>query len=358
MATRVGIIIPTYNESENVAKIIPKITESLRSHGVEPFIIVVDDDSPDGTWKVAEDLGRAYSVKSVRRQGERGLSSAVIRGFSFADTDIVGFMDADFSHSPDQIIDLIRPLESGQADLVIGSRYVDKGAIGKWPWYRRLASKSATLMAYPFTRAEDPMSGFVFFKRRVIDGVSLNPIGFKIGLEILAKGKYEKLLEVPITFQNRLYGESKLTERVMLDYAKQLWQLLWEVETTIGQFIKFCLVGISGLLVNMVVYSIGIYILHLHYILAALLSFAVAVSSNFILNRSWTFKQVKKGSYSMPARFGRFVLVCLGGLGINLIVLYLAVSFLSLHKILAQLIAILSATLFNFVGSKKWAFAK
>jgi dolichol-phosphate mannosyltransferase len=265
-------------------------------------------------------------------------------------------MDADFSHSPDQIIDLIRPLESGQADLVIGSRYIDKGAIGKWPWYRRLASKSATLMARPFTCAEDPMSGFVFFKRRVIESVSLNPIGFKIGLEILAKGKYEKLLEVPITFQNRLHGESKLTQRVMLDYAKQLWQLLWEVETTIGQFVKFCLVGVSGLLVNMAVYSVGIYFLRFHYIPASVLAFSVAVCSNFFLNRRWTFKQTRKKDHSTAVRFGRFILVSLGGLAVNLLVLSGAIEMLHVHELPAQILAIFAATLFNFAGSKRWAF--
>ncbi len=362
MHERVSIIIPTYNEAENIRAIVPKISEVFNKHGIDGKIIVVDDDSPDGTWKVAEELGNQYPVKSVRRQGERGLSSAVIKGFEYAEGDIIGFMDADFSHSPDQIIDLLQAFTLNNADLAIGSRYLDAGKISKWPLRRRLASWGATLLASPFTSIKDPMSGFVFFKKGVVEGVSLNPIGFKLGLEILAKGKYKRLKEVPIVFQNRLHGESKLTGKVIIEYLKQLWQLLWEVETPVGQFMKFSLVGGTGLIVNMAVYSICIYLIHLHYLPSAIFSFAIAMSSNFLLNRTWTFRVRTVGAVREPPlltfrkQYLRFALVCLMGLGINLFLLHLLHSVLGLHELLAQFLAVLSATAVNFVGSKRWAF--
>lgn len=356
MRERVSIIIPTYNEAENVRAIVPKIAEVFSKHGIDGKIIIVDDDSPDGTWKIAEELSRRYPVKSIRRQGERGLSSAVIKGFQFAETEIIGFMDADFSHSPDQIADLLRTITVDGADVAIGSRYLDRGKISKWPFPRRLASWGATLLASPFTSIKDPMSGFVFFKKSVVEGVSLNPIGFKIGLEIVAKGKYKRLKEVPIVFQNRLHGESKLTGKVIVEYLKQLWQLLWEVETPIGQFVKFCLVGGLGLIVNLVFFSACLYVLHLHYFPSAIFSFAIAMTSNFLLNRIWTFGVHKESQSNVGSQFTRFALVCLMGLGINLFLLHLLHSVLGLHEVLAQFLAILSATSINFVGSKRWAF--
>ena len=356
MLERVSIIIPTYNEAENIRAIVPKISEVFKAHGIDGKIIVVDDNSPDGTWKVAEELGSRYPVKSVRRQGERGLSSAVIKGFEYADGDIIGFMDADFSHSPDQIIDLLQAFTLSNADLAIGSRYMDAGKISKWPFLRRLNSWGATLLASPFTSIKDPMSGFFFFRRSVIEGVSLNPIGFKLGLEILAKGKYTYSKEVPIVFQNRLHGESKLTGKVIVEYLKQLWQLLWEVETPVGQFIKYALVGGSGLIVNLAVYSVCMYLLRLHYLPSAIFSFAFAMSGNFLLNRTWTFRVHKVSQLNAGSQFTRFALVCLMGLGINLFLLHLLHSVLGLHELLAQFLAVLSATSVNFIGSKRWAF--
>ncbi|MBI4430281.1 MAG: glycosyltransferase family 2 protein [Candidatus Omnitrophica bacterium] len=357
MREHVSIIIPTYNEAENIAAIIPKISEVFTKHAIDGKIIVVDDDSPDQTWKVAEELGRRYPVKSVRRQGERGLSSAVVKGFEFSDSDIIGFMDADFSHPPEQIIDLLRAITADGADLAVGSRYLDEGKISKWPLYRRIGSWGATLLASPFTSIKDPMSGFVFFKRGVLEGVLLNPIGFKIGLEILAKGRYRKLKEVPIVFKDRLYGESKLTKGVVFEYLKQLWQLFREVETPIGQFIKFCVVGAAGLAVNLIIFSACLYFLHFHYLASAVAAFFFALTSNFILNRAWTFKVQKKGGQlSVRIQYQRFLFVCLFGLGVNLLTLHILHAVFEHHEILSQLLAVLSATALNFFGSKKWAF--
>ena len=357
MACRVSVIIPTFNEAKSIYSIVPLVAEVFTKHKIDGEMIVVDDDSPDKTWKVAQELGARFPVKSVRRQGERGLSSAVIKGFGYAKGEIIGVMDADFSHSPEYIAKLVEAIEVGGADIALGSRYMEAGRIKEWPWYRRLASWTATFLASPFTRVKDPMSGFIFFRRQVIEGVRLNPIGFKIALEIIAKGHYKQLKEIPIVFQNRLYGESKLTRGVVFEYLKQIWQLFWEVETPIGQFIKFCLVGSAGLLVNLAVFSALIYVKHLHHLIAAVVSFFVAFTCNFCFNRFWTFKVCGGNSQTAAHRqYGRFLTVCLLGLGVNLVVLHFLLSVLGWHELLAQLTAILVATSLNFFGSKKWAF--
>jgi dolichol-phosphate mannosyltransferase len=134
-------------------------------------------------------------------------------------------MDADLSHPPEKIPDLADPIIRGEADIVIGSRYIDTGKIGDWSFRRKVSSKLATLAAKGLTKVKDPMSGFFFLKREVIENIELNPKGFKIALEILVKGKYDKVVEVPIFFKDRIYGETKLSSGVILDYLLQTLRL-------------------------------------------------------------------------------------------------------------------------------------
>ena len=221
-----SIVIPTYNEAENLPILIEKITNALNESGLEGEIIVVDDDSPDGTWKTAEELKEKYeNLKVLRRMDKRGLSSAVLDGFEIARGGILGVIDADLSHPAEKIPELLEPIIKGEAEITIGSRYVDEGGIEKWSLARKIYSKIATLTVLGLTSVKDPMSGFFFLKREVIENKELNPLGFKIGLEILVKGEYEKAVEVPIIFGDRAYGESKLGGGVVLEYLIQLSNL-------------------------------------------------------------------------------------------------------------------------------------
>ncbi len=215
----VSVIIPTYNERPNIESLVKRILSVFSSNGIKGEIIVVDDNSPDGTWRIVQELGKKFkNVKLLRRSGKLGLSTAVIAGFRRATGNIVGVMDADFSHPPEKIPELVRPIASGDADITIGSRYIKGGAIKNWPLTRRIISKIAGLMAMPLTPVRDPMAGFFFMKRGVarIDG--LNPKGFKILLEILVKSAPARVREIPITFANRSTGESKLSRKEILDY--------------------------------------------------------------------------------------------------------------------------------------------
>jgi len=218
----VSIIIPTYNEAGNIRKLVPEIFK----HNVNSEIIIVDDNSPDGTARVAEDLGKWFTVRVVKRPRKMGLGSAVIEGFRHAKSDIIGVMDADFSHPPEKIPELVKALRD--CDIAIGSRNVKGGGIENWPLKRRLMSKGATWIARILTSVKDPMSGFFFMKKPVINGVKLETKGYKILMEILVKGRYKRVREIPYIFRDRQDGESKLDRGEMGDYFKTVSKLWWK----------------------------------------------------------------------------------------------------------------------------------
>ena len=222
----ITLVIPTYNEAGNIPILVEKVFKIFSDEKLEGKIIIVDDDSPDQTWKVAENLQDKYpNLKVLRRLEKRGLSSAVLDGFAMANTEIVGVIDADLSHPPEKIPELVAPIINGEADFTLGSRYIDQGGTKNWPLKRRLSSKIATLAVLGLTKVKDPMSGFFFLKKDLINNVELSPKGFKIGLEILVRGNCEKVVEVPIVFRDREYGESKLSSNVIVDYLVHVSKL-------------------------------------------------------------------------------------------------------------------------------------
>jgi len=222
----ITLVIPTYNEAGNIPILVEKVFKIFSDEKLDGHIIIVDDDSPDQTWKVGENLKNKYpNLEVLRRQDKRGLSSAVLDGFALANTEIVGVIDADLSHPPEKIPELVLPIIKGEADFTLGSRYIDQGGTENWPLSRKISSKIATLAVLGLTKVKDPMSGFFFLKREVIKNVELSPKGFKIGLEILVRGNCENVIEVPIVFRDREYGESKLSSNVIVDYLLHVSKL-------------------------------------------------------------------------------------------------------------------------------------
>lgn len=222
----ITLVIPTYNEAENIPVLLEQVFRIYDQAKLPGNVIIVDDNSPDETWRVARELKEKYPrLQVIRRLNERGLSSAVLEGFRSSGSRILGVMDADLSHPPEKIPELVEPITKGDADIVIGSRYTGAGDIEKWPLRRKLSSKLATLAVFGLTRVKDPMSGFFFLKREVIHGVQLSPKGFKIGLEILVRGNYTKVMEIPIKFRDREYGESKLSSDVISEYLLHVTKL-------------------------------------------------------------------------------------------------------------------------------------
>lgn len=221
----VSIVIPCYNEKEGIGSLLEAIFEAFESNGIDGEVVIVDDNSPDGTGEEAERLKSKYNLQVLHREGKLGLSSAVIDGFKIAKGDILGVMDADFSHDPKTIPNLVNAIVKDGAELAIGSRYVPGGGIENWPLKRRIISKGAIILGSVFTSVKDITSGFFFLKKEVIEGVALNPIGFKIGLEVIMKGKYNKIVEIPYVFTDRKSGSSKMNMKEVFNYLIQLSDL-------------------------------------------------------------------------------------------------------------------------------------
>lgn len=213
------MIIPTYNEKENIKKLIPKIAKTLKT---DYEIIIVDDNSPDKTAEEAKKLGKRYNVKVIRRSGKLGLSSAVVAGFEKAKGEILGVMDADLSHPVDKLPEMLKAMKIN--DMVVGSRYVKGGDIGNWTLKRKIISKGATLLAKPITSLKDPMSGFFMIRRSLLKA-KLNPKGYKIALEIYAKSKPKRVKEIPIKFIDRESGSSKMNRKEIINYFLHVMSL-------------------------------------------------------------------------------------------------------------------------------------
>ncbi len=223
---KVSLIVPTYNEGQNIKELIETVETIFEKNKINGEIIIVDDNSQDGTQDKVRDLVEKYgNIKLIVREGKLGLSTAVIKGFESASGEILGVCDADFSHPLDKIPDLIKPLVENRAQITIGSRYVRGGSIPDWPLRRRIISRGAVLLALPLTRVKDPVSGYFFLRKETIDGITLSPTGFKILLEVLVRGRYSRVEEVPITFTDREKGKSKLDIREYLNYLRHCFRL-------------------------------------------------------------------------------------------------------------------------------------
>jgi dolichol-phosphate mannosyltransferase len=220
-----SIVVPTYKEAAGIERLVRTLDEIFRANGLDGEIIVVDDNSPDGTGAIVDRLeAQGLPVRCLHRPAKMGLSSGVIDGWAFArpDSAALGAMDADFSHDANILPRMVDALANGGYDLAIGSRYVPGGGIANWPKRRIITSRVAIALAQPLTRVRDITSGYFLVKRAALDGVRLDPIGFKIGLEVIAKAHYGKALEVPYVFTDRVAGESKLNQGEVFNYLRQL----------------------------------------------------------------------------------------------------------------------------------------
>ncbi len=220
-----SIIIPTYNEAKNLDELVPLINNSLQTTEYE--LIIVDDNSPDGTGKIAEKLSDKYPLRTIHRNRKMGLATAVMDGFKIAKGDLFCVMDADLSHPPEKITEMIDFLKKGNADIVVGSRLIEGGRIEKWPFIRRLISFCAKCLVRPLTSIKDPMSGFFIIKRNVLKNTQLKPLGYKILLEILVKGRYKKIIEYPFVFKNRTNGKTKLDTKTVFYYFVHVVRLYY-----------------------------------------------------------------------------------------------------------------------------------
>jgi dolichol-phosphate mannosyltransferase len=223
-----SLVVPTYNERFNIGPLIGRIEAVLRQEPFDFEIIIVDDNSPDETWNLAQEMAKENPrLQVIRREGSRGLATAVVEGWKAAKGEILGVMDGDLQHPPEILPNLLGSIVKGKADIAIGSRHVSGGSVGKWNLPRRSVSRGASAIAFMLLPqvlrpVRDPMSGFFLMKRSVVDSALLRPTGYKILLEILARGNYRRIVEVPYVFETRKHGKSKLGPKQYLEFLIHL----------------------------------------------------------------------------------------------------------------------------------------
>ncbi len=352
--SRVTVVVPTYKEAENLPHLIHRLAKVREEHGLDLDVLIMDDNSGDGSAELVAARPEDW-VKIVVRTTDRGLSPSVLDGMKRATGDILICMDADLSHPPEALPQMLRKLEEG-ADFVIGSRYVQGGSTSDdWGFLRWLNSRVATLLARPLTSARDPMAGFFAFRRSTFAaGRDFNPVGYKIGLEFIVKCGCERVVEVPIHFEDRQLGKSKLTARQQLLYLKHLRRLYTFKFGAWSQLVQFLTVGGLGTVVNLVLLTL---LLNLAMPAQASVAAAIVLSMvfNFVLNRRFSFGESRKESWLK--QFIGFMAACSVGALINYAVtlLFMGRTFSSRPQ-LAALFGIAAATAFNFIASRYLVF--
>ncbi len=341
----ISVIIPTYNERDNLDELFSRIERSL--NGLSHEIILVDDNSPDGTADRAKELSSSYPVKVIVRPKKLGLSSAVMNGLSVARGDVIAVMDADLQHPPEVLSALYKKIEEG-CDIAIASRYVRGGSVENWSLVRRLISKGSIILAWtllPRVRwIKDPASGYFMFKRRVIEDCELNPRGFKILMEILVKGNYSRVCEVPYTFGLRRRGSSKLGAGTVMSYILHVLDLS-------SPIVRFALVGALGTLVNLGALWIIHYALGVIHEIASALAIEISVLSNFFLNDLWTFR--RKRRTGIIGSIARYHLANASGILVQYAISVALFRIIRLESLTSQFIGIIFGFLVNYILSRK-----
>jgi dolichol-phosphate mannosyltransferase len=382
-----SIVIPTYNESENIIRLVREITNKA-PQDIRTEILIVDDNSPDGTGSLVDkfvlesdfDVGhydsRPLTIKVIHRHRRDGLMCAVLDGIKASRGKNILVMDADFSHPPQLIPHIISELKNGSNCVVIGSRYAKGGTTVGVPLNRLIISFGATGIArYGLNVKEvrDPMSGFFALPRHVLKDIEFNTQGFKILLEILVKKqRHVTVKEIPYTFTIRKYGHSKLDFKVFVDYTRAVWSLYKygrrsqkRLETSehrgsvlfLSKAARFFTVGATGLVVNFLVsflLSNGT-LANFWYVQATAIGIAVSITTNFLLNKIWTFEDKKFSVLYTLKQYGLFLIFSSLGISMQLTLVYLMVES-GMSYNLSLICAVAAASISNFILNKKWTF--
>jgi dolichol-phosphate mannosyltransferase len=371
------VIIPTFNEEANIRNIVMAVDAVFHEHSLHGQVLVVDDNSSDGTIGIVNELKRQKdNVEILVRTQDHGLSQSVADGFIHAASEVFIVIDADFSHPPVLIPRMYDEIKKG-SDIVIGSRYMEGGGIKKWPLKRRLISIGATFLGrLLFPDITDPVSGFFAVKKSVVEKAPLKPRGYKILLEVLGKGSWEKDREIPFEFVDREIGSSKLKIKTIVEYAHQV------VDISLYSFIhrnnaawrewkrvfKFGIVGISGIVVNLAIlfvlvefFSTEIPFLgrDIYKELASAVAIEVSILNNFVWNDVWTFSSSPaRKATSLWQRLVAFNAVSVGGAVINLGIFTVLNGWFSVWYMAAQFIGILVGFFWNFLVNRRFTWGR
>ena len=347
----ISVIIPTFNEAAVIEETLRRAAAALRSTGEDFELVVVDDASADGTAERVESLAPEIPVRVLRRPGRMGLATAVLDGWANARGDVWGVIDADLQHPPETLTALAAAIHQG-ADLAIGSRYVPGGGTSKWTWVRRFISLTATHMAatvLPLKLAAvgDPMSGLFMIRSSALQDAHLNPLGYKILLEVIAKAHYKNLVEVPYVFQERERGASKLGTRQYVEYLQHLMRLALGT----GQFwgwVRYGMVALAGALIDVALFANLVEKWAWAPVAALPVAIEVALLSNYVWSEMITFHGAEASGFRRGylKRLFRYEWICLPGAALNLSVTMLWILFGG-HLLFAAAAGVISGGLFN-----------
>src|SRR3981189_3473240 len=308
-----SVVVPTFNERDNVTVLYRRLEATLT--GISWEVVFVDDNSPDGTWEVVRGLARKDSrVRCVRRIGRRGLSGACIEGILASSGPYAAVIDADLQHDEMQLPKMIALLRSGEAELVVGSRYIEGGSADSFNKQRAGASQLATEVARRVLKVEvaDPMSGFFMIRRDRFEQLApqLSTQGFKTLLDIVATARGElRIKEIPFTFGSRLHGESKLDSMVALDFLGLVLAKLTNDVVSL-RFLLFAMVGSTGLFVHLAALYVALEAFELPFPHAQAIGALCAMTSNFILNNFLTYRDQRLKGFAILRGLLLFYLVC------------------------------------------------
>jgi dolichol-phosphate mannosyltransferase len=346
------VVVPTFREVENIPLLVERLSQVRSDLGDALDVLLMDDDSRDGSAELVERLALPW-VRMITRTSDRGLSQAVLDGLRRATGTVLVVMDADLSHPPETLPKMLGELDQG-AEFVVGSRFTEGGTTDDdWGVFRWLNSRFATLLAYPLTRIQDPMSGFFMLRRSTFESTNqYNPIGYKIGLELLVKCDCQKVSEVPIHFTDRQLGKSKLSLKEQLRYLQHIRRLYTHRFAVWSQLAQFLAIGVTGLLVNLALLTLFLK-LGLSERTAPIPAIALSMVWNFALNRRFSFSGARHDS--IFRQFWGFVSACSLGALVNYGVTLQMLRWVESLQ-LAAVIGVIVATGFNFTASRLFVF--
>lgn len=359
------VIIPTLNEANTIKGTILQVLSEFERSKINGQVLVVDDYSDDGTIRVVDDLipWMQGHLDIIVRKENHGLSQSVAEGFGKADADIIIIIDADGQHPADKIPQLYQKIIEGN-DIAIASRYIEGGEAQKNGAFRWVLSSGATFIARVFfPNITDPGSGFFAIRRKVIEGAPLKPVGFRMLFEILGKGYWEKVVEIPYKVRDRTRGESKLHGKTILDHVRQLWDLMKfsvkhpesHVYHEFHRMINFLIVGFTGVFVNLgMLYLLtesGIY-----YVTSGVIAVEMSIISNFFLNDSFVFSDIGIQENTRGKRFVMYHLISIIGVIINLSFMIILTEWFGFYYLASSIIGIVAAFSWNFIVNRRYTW--
>ncbi len=356
--TELSVIVPTFNERDNVSELVRRLEVCL--DGIDWEVIFVDDDSGDGTAASVREMAQQNQrVRCIQRIGRRGLSSACVEGMLASSAPYLAVMDGDCQHDETILPRMLDILRVGEADIVVGSRYMDGGGIGAWNTSRARLSRVATSLSRAAIKQKlsDPMSGFFALRRETLELAvrSLSNLGFKILVDVIASSpRPPRLKEIPYEFRDRRAGESKLDSHAIWDYVMLLTDKLVGHLVPV-RFVAFMAVGALGVVVHFAVLTVVFRMMAVSFPYSQAIAAIVAMTSNFALNNALTYRDMRLTGWRWVKGWASFILACsVGGLA-NVGI----ASYLFTHRtlwVLAALAGIVVGAVWNYAMTARYTW--